>query len=57
MMNSIYWVTITYRSGETVRTGYLTLDDALTAVGEGSGVAVNVEISEGPPHDELDSEQ
>ena len=48
-MNSIYWVTITYRSGVTVRTGYLTLDDALTAVGEGSDVAVNVEISEGRP--------
>ena len=57
MMNSIYWVTITYRSGETVRTGYLTLDEALAAVGECSGVAVNVEISEGPPPDELDSKQ
>ena len=56
-MNSIYWVTITYRSGETVRTSHLTLDDALTAVGEGSDVAVNVEISEGPPPDELVSEQ
>ena len=56
-MNSIYWVTITDRSGNTVRTGYLTLDEALTAVGEGTGVAVNVEISEGPPPDELDSEQ
>lgn len=57
MMNSIYWVTITYRSGNTVRAGYLTLDDALTAVGACPDVAVNVEISEGPPHDELDSEQ
>ena len=57
MMNSIYWVTITYRSGVTVRTGYLTLDEALSAVGECSGVAVNVEISEGPAPDELDSEQ
>ena len=57
MMNSIYWVTITYRSGVTVRTGYSTLDEALTAVGECSGVAVNVEISEGPVPDELDSEQ
>lgn len=57
MMDSIYWVTITYRSGETVRTGYLTLDEALTAVGACSDVAVNVEISEGPPPDELDSEQ
>lgn len=56
-MNSIYWVTITDRSGNTVRTGYLTLDDALTAVGECSGVAVNVEISEGPAPDELGSEQ
>ncbi|HEY8343472.1 MAG TPA: hypothetical protein VIK75_10855 [Calditerricola sp.] len=56
-MDSIYWVTITYRSGDTVRTGYSTLDDALAAVGEGSGVAVNVEISEGPDPDELDSEQ
>ncbi len=56
-MNSIYFVTITHRSGETVRTGYLTLDEALAAVGECSGVAVNVEISEGPPPDELDSEQ
>lgn len=57
MMNSIYWVTITDRSGNTVSTRHLTLDDALTAVGEGSGVAVHVEISEGPPPDELDSEQ
>ena len=57
MMDSIYWVTITYRSGNTVRTGYSTLDDALTAVGACSDVAVNVEISEGPPPDELDSEQ
>ena len=57
MMNSIYWVTITYRSGETVRAGYLTLDDALTAVGEDSGVAVNVEISEWAVPDKLDSEQ
>ena len=56
-MGSIYWVTITYRSGETVRAGYLTLDDALTAVGACSDVAVNVEISEGPAHDEPDSEQ
>lgn len=56
-MNSIYWVTITDRSGNTIRTSYLTLDDALTAVGECSDVAVNVEISEGTPPDELDSEQ
>ena len=56
-MSSIYWVTITYRSGVTVRTGYLTLDEALAAVGACSDVAVNVEISEGAPHDELDSEQ
>ena len=56
-MNSVYWVTITYRSGVTVRTGYLTLDDALTAVGACPDVAVNVEISEGPVPDELDIEQ
>lgn len=57
MMDSIYWVTITDRSGNTVRTRHLTLDDALTAVGACSDVAVNVEISEGAVPDELDSEQ
>ena len=57
MMNSVYLVTITYRSGNTVRTGYSTLDDALTAVGACPDVAVNVEISEGPAPGELGSEQ
>lgn len=47
-MNSIYWVTSTWRSGETVRTGYLTLDAAQAAVRAGSVVAVHAEISEGP---------
>lgn len=45
---NIYWVTSTCRDGDTVRTGYLTLDAALAAVRADTVMTVNAEISEGP---------
>ena len=46
-MNSIYWVTSTCRTGETVRTGYLTREAAEAAV-RADVMTVHAEISEGP---------